>query len=80
MYQLICRIWLEESMSNDWNLSDLSAVLKKGHDMPQLSGHKPYERIVCKIEDPRQGTDWILSVRFQTWLADMRHENQDKTF
>ena len=29
MHQLICRIWLEESMLSDWNLSALSSVLKK---------------------------------------------------
>ncbi|XP_060665548.1 uncharacterized protein LOC132797786 [Drosophila nasuta] len=30
MHQLFCRIWLEESMPNDWNLSVLCPVLKKG--------------------------------------------------
>ena len=30
MHQLIYRIWLEESMPSDWNLSALCPVLKKG--------------------------------------------------
>ena len=30
MHQLICRIWLEESLPSDWNLNALSPVLKKG--------------------------------------------------
>ncbi|XP_037957054.1 uncharacterized protein LOC119686977 [Teleopsis dalmanni] len=30
MHQLICRIWLDESMPSDWNLSSLCPVLKKG--------------------------------------------------
>ncbi|XP_062137632.1 uncharacterized protein LOC133846936 [Drosophila sulfurigaster albostrigata] len=30
MHQLFCKIWLEESMPNDWNLSVLCPVLKKG--------------------------------------------------
>ena len=30
MHQLIYKIWLEESMPNDWNLSVLCPVLKKG--------------------------------------------------
>ena len=29
MYQLIYKIWLEESMRNDWNLNVLCPVLKK---------------------------------------------------
>ena len=29
MHQLICRIWLEESMPSEWNLSALCPVLKK---------------------------------------------------
>ena len=29
MHQLICRIWLEESMPSDWNLSDLCPFPKK---------------------------------------------------
>ena len=30
MHQLICKIWLAESMPDDWNLSVLCPVLKKG--------------------------------------------------
>ena len=30
MHQLIYRIWLEESMPSDWNLSALCSVLKEG--------------------------------------------------
>ncbi|XP_060665808.1 uncharacterized protein LOC132798106, partial [Drosophila nasuta] len=30
MHQLFCKIWVEDSMPNDWNLSVLCPVLKKG--------------------------------------------------
>ena len=30
MHQLICRIWLEESMPSVWNLSAVCPVLKNG--------------------------------------------------
>ena len=30
MHQLVHKIWVEESMPNDWNLSLLCPVLKKG--------------------------------------------------
>ncbi|XP_055843121.1 uncharacterized protein LOC129909960 [Episyrphus balteatus] len=30
MHQLICRIWSEESMSTEWNLSIVCPILKKG--------------------------------------------------
>ena len=33
MYQLICRIWLEECMASDWNFSDLCPFLKKGDQL-----------------------------------------------
>ena len=39
MHQLMYRIWLEQSMPSDWNLSALCRVQKK-RDMRQLSGYK----------------------------------------
>ena len=42
MHQLVCRIWLEESMPSEWTLSALYPDIKR--DMRQLSSYKssPY--------------------------------------
>jgi sorting nexin-29 len=39
MHQLICNVWLAESMPNDWNLSMICPILKKG-DATQRTNYR----------------------------------------
>lgn len=57
--QLLCKIWLKEGMPNDWRVSFLSPILKKGANNAGIS-YKFLSSVICK----RLKTDWTLSV----WL------------
>ena len=59
MHQLMYRIWLEESMPSDWNLSALCAVLKKGDptyyrfiSRPPIE-YKVLRSVLCERLKPR---------------------------
>ncbi|XP_050745358.1 uncharacterized protein LOC127011601 [Drosophila biarmipes] len=65
MHQLLCRIWLEESMSNDWNLSVLCPVLKKGDPTICVNyrgislitiSHKVLSSVICERLKPYTST------------------------
>lgn len=63
-HQLLCKIWLKEGMPNDWRVSFLSPILKKG-DLTSCANnaaisYKFLSSVICK----RLNTDWTLSV----WL------------
>ncbi|XP_060665754.1 uncharacterized protein LOC132798055 [Drosophila nasuta] len=75
-HQLFCRIWLEESMPNHWNLSVLCPVLKKGDPTICTNyrgisliaiSYKVLSSVICERLKPYTSTLIGLSVRLQTW-------------
>ncbi|XP_054084799.1 uncharacterized protein LOC128921370 [Zeugodacus cucurbitae] len=55
MHQLLCRIWSEESMPDDWNLSVLCPIHKKGD--PTICANQ------CGFRPGKSTTDQIFTMR-----------------